>query len=159
LVLVQHDQAVLVVLTRRPYDRGRVLQGLGSAVEKRTIGGRTVHVGEEGKAVWLAGRNLFVGSIHRQMKGRTAPLAEGNGGAATLARPARLAAAGRHAVVIGCVPSEAVRGERAARLLRLLPCKPLLAARTATLLVQTGDGVGIEAQLTFADASAAAEGQ
>jgi hypothetical protein len=188
LVAVQEGKAALVVRTRKPYDRHRLLKALGSDLQKKTIRAKTVHIAREGNAVWQAGKDVFVVTIDRNLKGLTALLAEGNQGPTALAAPARLVAAGRHALVIALDVAEVVRGEGASDLLRtadlsdedrrfarqnkptrdwivarlpvaLLPYKPLMLASTATLLVRPGDEIDVEVQLAFAGALTAADGE
>src|SRR5262249_55938729 len=48
LALVAAGQPVTVVRTRKPYDRARLLKALGPAVQEQKVGGKTLHVGQEG---------------------------------------------------------------------------------------------------------------
>jgi hypothetical protein len=186
LVLVKADQPALVVRTRKPFHKAALLNVLGDSVEEKTLRGKTVHFAREGNAVWLAGKDVFVVSIDRQIEGLTALLAEGNKGPVALAPAAQLAAQGRHAVVISFAVADAVR-DLSRELLRgadlgaadrriprdkvtrdwvvarlpvaLLPYKPLLLARTATLLLRPTEAIDGEVRVAFADAAGAADGE
>jgi prepilin-type processing-associated H-X9-DG protein len=158
LVLVAGpEETALLVSTRKPYDKAKVLAGFVPGAREEKYKGETIYVGMRDRGAYFVNPSVFV--VGREQEVRLfvgKPEAggdEGLGGAMKLAAKKHLAVLGLNMVV-------AARLAAAEELPpQMAPFKPLLKARAATLTFDLGDKVRADLRVAFGSEADAKAGE
>ncbi len=149
-------ESVVFITTRKPYDRAKVLAGVGAGSAEEKFGGETIYVRRDFGLHFLNDRTFMAGAltdVKAMMKKadlkKTDPLA-----------PAVALAASNRTFVFGVNPAAIERLVKNEPLPpQAAPFKALLKARSATLTFDVGERFRADLKVEFADAAAAKAGQ
>jgi hypothetical protein len=139
------EEPVLLVVTRRPYDRDRVLATVGDKAEKKAIGDRTVYAGGR-RAVCLLDDRTFAFGPPRALQQCLEMATEKKDG--PLSDAVRRAGE-KHLLVQAANWGPLTAQLRQFESPQLEPFKALLAAKTSLLVVDFDDKVKADLQVSF----------
>lgn len=149
------NQPLLVVYTRKPYTKAKVLRAATPQAKQETQAGRTYYAADKTALYFIDDKTFVFGTPESVLKFLKIPV-QGKVGPLSAALNV---AAQHHHVVVGVNPAVLVRLFPAELPPEFGPLKPFLKAETATLIVSFGPEVKEDLRVTFSTQDAAKDGE